>query len=750
MNLRKLIKELRHKLRRDQDNLALRIELADLYRDDGNHAEALQIYREVAVSSWRAARLDEAQVACRRALDLAPHDRELGALLGDITRAQREARDAAMGRDALPQRRAQVWQTPSVGSEPLQAEPRGQADGAAGGAANLASAEAGHGHGSSPRTPAPGMGTTGMPPERPSQLMDAPTPLPEPLALHDAAEDSLMAQQPMRIRASITGLVPRIALPSELASSDDDVLAIAGPSGPHRSDGTPEHVSQRAHAGAAPDASSGAAAGMAHRPSQHSGHVSDDMADDDDDMDTDIRQLLARAVPQASEDRVSEDLTAPIMRLTTEPRPMRNAVVADDRPVFVSGEIALDDEPGSGRDTHPSLGGDEESIDELTWIKDLPDLPTTSAMTIPRVDVDTGSGVVQVALTPTDLLDETHPVDLVPRGQEQRATAMMDAEAVDEDKILAEEAVAEQPRSRRRSVPRTIMDLAPPVPSAAASLAARKAALSSVFSSFPGHVIEDLAEQVALRNFADAEYVFREGEPGRACFLVASGEVRVLRRDPVVEGQGLVEVARLSRGALFGERALLADRSRHGAAQAAGHCSLYEIPRRALRELAAVHHALGPLLEVFYREHLATMLIETAPFLGALPRTWRDALRARFRPVRRASGETILRQGERTGGLYIVVLGSVEITQRPSVRRARLLATLSEGMYFGDMSRLDAQSVVGATVSAAGPVELAMLPAEELDAIVAERPMLWAEICERGERRELERSNLLTGQTSLL
>jgi CRP-like cAMP-binding protein len=730
MNLRKLIKELRHKLRRDQDNLALRLELADLYRDDGDHAEAVQIYREVAIAFWQAARLDEAKVACRRALDLAPHDLELGAVLNDIKSAQRGAQDGAASRDAVPQRRAQVWQTPSMPSPPVES--------------GLAAAAGGQ-------------------PERPSLLMDPPTPLPAPLALHDLPEDSLMAQQPMRIRASLSGMVPQIPLPTELRGNEDDVLALAG-----------------AVAAASPRArSNGRAAAMAEPahadgPDQPAGEPIDDLDDMDDiddsdgrlddlddlddsigesdEEDTDVRQLLARAVPQPSDDgRASEDLTAPVIRLTTQQPRGRSHGRPDDRPGVVSGEISLDDEPGDGRDTHPTLAGSEhaDAGDELTWIKDLPDAPTADPVDIiPRGAPTDSSPVVQSELGPAELLDETHPVEIPIAGAD--AGGGMVAEAVDEDKILAEEAVEEQPRARRRSAPRTIMDMVPPVPSAAASVGARKAALGAVFSSFPDHVIEDMAEQVALRSFSDAEYVFREGEPGRACFVVASGAVRVLRRDPVGDGQGLVEVARLGRGALFGERALLADRSRQGAVQAEGNCSLYEIPRRVLRELVVVHHALGPLLEVFYREHLAEMLMENAPFLRVLPRTWREALRARFRPVRRASGETILRQGERSGGLYIVVLGSVEVTQRPSVRRARLLATLGEGMYFGDMSRLDEHSVVGATVSAAGPVELAMLPADEFDAIVSERPMLWAEICERGQRRELERSMLLTGETSLL
>ena len=782
MNLRKLIKELRHKLRRDQDNLALRLELADLYRDDGNVADALQIYREVATVYARAGRLDEAKVACRRALDLAPRDLELEALMNDIRHAQREIRSAA-ARD-VPQRRAQVWQTASVAS-PDQ-DRAGSSDGSSGGfpAADLPGAEADPDMRAS-RMASPSVIYGGAHSEGHSaQFALTPTPLPAPLPLHDAVEDSLMAQQPMRLRASLTGPVPQVSLPNDLTDGDDDILALAeaaGAAGPNPL--APEHLLA-------------AASDQDQDPD-----LADGEERDDDEEDTDVRDRMARLMP-IDDDQGSEDLTRPVLRLATEPPPVGRAPVADDRPVFVSGEISINDRRGNdrrgndrrgddhrgrdgdddgddgrdGRDTHPSLGGGtvgEEAGDDLTWIKELPDAPeppTPSAITnlmhvavpralpevisegMPQAMLDSNSGVVHTALSAADLLDETHPVSLMAPGEEDDDVpgTVMDAEAVDEDKILAEVPVGDRPRQRRRSAPRTIMDMAPPVPLAAASVTARKAALSTVFPTFPGHVLEDLAEHVALRSFSDSEYVFREGEPGHACFVIASGTVRVLRRDPVVEGQGMVEVARLGRGALFGERALLPDRCRHGVAQAVGSCTIYEIPRRTLRELVAVHHALGPLLEVFYREHLVTMLGETMPFLRTLPRTWRESVRSRFRPVRRASGETILRQGERTGGLYMVVLGSVEITQRPSVRRARLLATLGEGAYFGDMSRLDDEGVVGATVSAAGPVELAVLPAEEYDVVLRERPLLWTELCERGQRRELERSNLLTGETPML
>ena len=315
MNLRKLIKELRHKLRRDQDNLALRLELADLYRDDGDVAEALQIYREVAVTYTRAGRLDEAKVACRRALDLAPRDAELEALMNEIRRALREARVAA-GRD-VPQRRAQVWQTPSVAS-PEQGSDN------AGGSAMPADGSAAHAGADMPaaRLTSPSIIYAGAHSEGHSaQFTLTPTPLPAPLALHDAVEDSLMAQQPMRLRGSLSGPVPHVSLPTELTDGDDDVLALAesaaaAPPGAE----APEHLPENA---AEPE-------------------PGDSEESDDDEEDTDVRDRMARLVP-IDEGRASEDLTRPVLRLATEPPQVtREPVPDDDRPVFVSGEISID------------------------------------------------------------------------------------------------------------------------------------------------------------------------------------------------------------------------------------------------------------------------------------------------------------------------------------------------------------------------------------------------------------------------
>src|SRR5690606_29990438 len=108
--------------------------------------------------------------------------------------------------------------------------------------------------------------------------------------------------------------------------SDDDLLALA-------------HAADAAEAGGAADAGGVVdAAGAAV--------VAEDHADDDgDEEDTDVRGLI-QARPPVDEDRSSQDLTRPVVRLETEP-PMTSmrsgGSFPHDGPVMVSGEISIDD-----------------------------------------------------------------------------------------------------------------------------------------------------------------------------------------------------------------------------------------------------------------------------------------------------------------------------------------------------------------------------------------------------------------------
>jgi CRP-like cAMP-binding protein len=270
----------------------------------------------------------------------------------------------------------------------------------------------------------------------------------------------------------------------------------------------------------------------------------------------------------------------------------------------------------------------------------------------------------------------------------------------------------------------------------------------AIFSVLPEDALNDLSRQMLLRHYDPGQILVQEGEIGEACYVIATGEVRILKRDPTSQIDEVVEVARLGDGAMFGEFALLADRRRHATVQATTSCEVYEIPRRLLRELAATYPDVGPILERFYRERLLSTLLTTAPFFQPLPEERRADLLARFRPLRSESGQQLVREGEHAGGFYLILLGSVEITKRVADKRSVLLATLGEGAYFGEMSLLRGHEAC-ASVTSVGPSELAVLPPRDFYEVVADNPKLWAEIQREVERRA-EMNQIVTGQSGMV
>ena len=122
---------------------------------------------------------------------------------------------------------------------------------------------------------------------------------------------------------------------------------------------------------------------------------------------------------------------------------------------------------------------------------------------------------------------------------------------------------------------------------------------------------------------------------------------------------------------------------------------------------------------------------------------------ARFAPMRVESGDHVVSEGAPAGGLFLIVLGTVEITKRVGRERSVLLSTLGEGAYFGELSLMRG-GVARATVTAAGPTELAKLPASDFYDVVAEHPVLWEEIRQQAHRRELMLSQIVAGDTSVV
>jgi CRP-like cAMP-binding protein len=230
--------------------------------------------------------------------------------------------------------------------------------------------------------------------------------------------------------------------------------------------------------------------------------------------------------------------------------------------------------------------------------------------------------------------------------------------------------------------------------------------------------------------------VLREGEAGDACYLIASGHVRVLKAG--------IDVAHLGPGAFFGEFAVLADQRRHASVETLEPVELLEIRRALLDELVAAHPGVARTLRSFYRERLMSTLLATAPFFSQLSAEERKTISDRFRPRRFGRGAHIIDEGSAGGGLYLILVGEVAVV-RGTGKEEVVLGKLGEGSYFGEMSLLKG-GVASATVRASRMTEVVQLPPRDFYEIVSQHPVLWEQLRSEAERRELANHAILTGE----
>jgi CRP-like cAMP-binding protein len=267
-----------------------------------------------------------------------------------------------------------------------------------------------------------------------------------------------------------------------------------------------------------------------------------------------------------------------------------------------------------------------------------------------------------------------------------------------------------------------------------------------ILKGLPPRAITAILAGMQRRQAPAGAMVVREGEPCQSCFVVARGELRVLKRDPLNPRGDLFEVSRLGPGVFFGESALLPNRTRTGTVQAVGDVELLEIPRTLLARVAQDVPEVSPFLARLHRERVLANLVGTVPFFAPLGEAERSELVRQVQLHRVEPRGAVIREGNRAGGFHVVVVGALEVTRAVSGQRTIVLATLGEGTYLGEMSLLRGD-VARATVSATVATELAVIPAKNFYALVASHPMLWDEVRREARRRELDGVELVTGTT---
>lgn len=272
----------------------------------------------------------------------------------------------------------------------------------------------------------------------------------------------------------------------------------------------------------------------------------------------------------------------------------------------------------------------------------------------------------------------------------------------------------------------TIPDSLPPIP---------------LFSHLSEEAFVTVLGSLRLRRFGHGEPIIREGEIADSFFMLAEGEVTVSR----AFGGPETLLARLHRGAVFGEMALVSRTPRVATVRAHGDVDVLELDRADLESHAGQLESVQQALRKFTRGRFLANLAATSPLFEPLARPDRRSLMGRFRPQRVFPGDIVIEEGERGRGLYLILSGQMTVSVKRDAAPVEL-ARLGSGEVFGEISLLTSAPTT-ASVIAESVGELLFLPREDFDEVLQTYPAVAATLRAMSSER-LEEYRRATGRVA--
>lgn len=255
-----------------------------------------------------------------------------------------------------------------------------------------------------------------------------------------------------------------------------------------------------------------------------------------------------------------------------------------------------------------------------------------------------------------------------------------------------------------------------------------------LFSDLPADAFIALFDQCPLRRYDHGQQVIAQGSKGDGFYVVCSGSVRVLR-----EANGETsEIATLDEGSFFGEMAVLSGSARTASVVAHGEdTQLLEIAGSVLKQLSRQHPSVSTALKKFYRQRLLSNLMNSAPIFKPFNKNDRRELVQRFKARDVPAGELVIREGQITDGLYVVLAGEVAV----SVGGTKV-GVVKEGELFGEMSLLT-RAPAAATVTSSKRTSLLRLPKDDFDRLIMSHPQILEMVAELTDARRKQNAQTL-------
>ncbi len=241
-----------------------------------------------------------------------------------------------------------------------------------------------------------------------------------------------------------------------------------------------------------------------------------------------------------------------------------------------------------------------------------------------------------------------------------------------------------------------------------------------LFSAMPKEALRDLVGAFEMITVPAGHCVIEEGEEGSEAYIVARGELEVLRRSGDEDDKAPIMLARLVSGALFGEMALLSRAPRAASVVATRPSILLVAKRDALEAVAEGRPEVAVELAAHCRRRMVANLGRTSPVLVAVPPQERTMLVERFETRIYEKGERLVTQDQEATGLHLVASGQVAVVTREGDESV-VLASLSPGETVGEVA-LVLRRKANADVIAVHPTVTLFLPREEFISLIQDHP----------------------------
>lgn len=200
-----------------------------------------------------------------------------------------------------------------------------------------------------------------------------------------------------------------------------------------------------------------------------------------------------------------------------------------------------------------------------------------------------------------------------------------------------------------------------------------------LFKGLGDNNLVSVASRMREKVYQNGEPLIKYGERGDKLYLIRYGKVRILRPDDSAPG-GRVEVAKLGRGNLVGERTVVTGKLRSADCVAEGRVQVVVINKKDFMDLD------NPLLAWMLDSDAVTTVLRFSKAFQGLPQDRIEEAFDRFAREEFHQGHQIVKEGEPISKMYIVKMGELACT-----RGGQPVSAIQEAggfSYFGERAVL--------------------------------------------------------------